>query len=261
MMIPMSDQPPFGEDLELRLVKRPEGSSRSKSMGTPGAERDLLRDSSGALLGPTESFPVDTDDLRKALAQRQPTRRGTHGQGRSPGKQMAVDAATDIASVLVREAVAQVYHLVIAPKARAKWTELKQNRRTTQRQVGSGASDSKLAEADLAQIDEPPTDLAEQQPTTVMDSVEFRQRLALMLAAENFAAEQHRLLSAAQISDAADLPPKLAYAMKRFLEEDTSSLDDVSLQLLVDSLLSSAPELLETDHRPVPELETRDNEE
>lgn len=263
-MVPMSDQSPFGDDLELRLVRRPEGSRRSKSTGTPGAERDLLRDSRGALLGPTESFPVDTDELRKTLARSEPTRRGPDSQGRSPGKQMAVDIATDVAYVVVREALAQVYHLVIAPKARAKWTELNQNRRPAQRQVSSDASASKVVVADLAQVDEPSTDLAAQRPTTVMDSVEFRQRLALMLAAENFAAEQRRLLSAAQISDAADLPPQLAYAMKRVLEEDTASLDDVSLQLLMDFLLSSDPELLEpveTDDGPVPELETPHDEE
>ena len=108
MMRSMSDQSPFGDDLELRLVRRPEGSRRSKSTGTPGAERDLLRDSTGALLGPTESFPVNTDDLKKALARSDPTRRGTHRQERSPGKQMAVEVVADVAYLVVREAVAQV---------------------------------------------------------------------------------------------------------------------------------------------------------
>lgn len=260
----MSDQSPFGDDLELRLVRRPEGSRRSKSTGTPGAERDLLRGSDGALLGPTESFPVDNDELRKALARSEPTRREFDVQGRSPGKQMAVDIATDVAYIVVREAVAQVYHLVIAPKVRAKWAELKQGRRPGQGQVGSDASTSKLVAADLEQVDERSTDLAVESPTTVMDSVEFRQRLALMLAAENFAVEQRRLLSAAQISDAADLPPELADAMKRVLEEDTASLDDVSLQLLMDFLLSSDPELLDpvgSGDEPIPELETPDDEE
>jgi hypothetical protein len=233
-------------------------------MGTPGAERDLLRDSTGALLGPTESFPVDTDELRKAHARCEPTRPARPSQGRSPGKQMAVDIATDVAYLVVREAVAQVYHLVIAPKARAKWTELKQNGRPAQRQVSRDASASKFVVADLAQVDEPSTDLVAQRPTTVMDSVEFRQRLALMLAAENFAAEQRRLLSAAQISDEADLPPQLADAMKLVLEEDTASLDDVSLQLLIDFLVSSDAELVgpvETDYGAMPELEMPDDED
>ena len=264
MMLSMSDQSPFGDDLELRLVRRPEGSRRSKSTGTPGAERDLLRDSTGALLGPTESFPVDTDELRKAFARSEPMRRGTHSQGRSPGKQMAVDVATDVAYVAIREAVAQVYHLVIAPKAKAKWTELQQSRRPERRHAGSEALASELVVADFAQPEEPSTDLVTQPPSTVMDSVEFRQRLALMLAAENFAAEQRRLLAAARISDAADLPPELADAMKFVLEKDTSGLDDISLQLLVDFLLSNAPEFLdpvEADYGRLPELETRDIEE
>lgn len=264
----MSDQSPFGDDLELRLVRRPEGSRRSKSTGTPGAERDLLRDSTGALLGPTESFPVNTDDLKKALARSDPTRRGTHRQERSPGKQMAVEVVADVAYLVVREAVAQVYHLVIAPRARARWTELQQSRQPERRQVGTvneaEALPSELLVADFKPPEEPSTDLVTQPPSTVIDSVEFRQRLALMLAAENFAAEQRRLLAAARISDAADLPPELADAMKLVLEEDTSSLDDLSLQLLVDFLLSDAPEFLdpvEVDNGRLPELEARDIEE
>lgn len=169
-MVPMSDQSPLGDDLELRLVRRPEGSRRSKSTGTPGAERDLLRDSSGALLGPTESFPVDTEELRRVLARGEPTRPVQHSQGRSPAKQMAVDMATDVAYVVVREALAQVYQLVIAPKARAKWAELKRNRRPAPRQASSDSSGSKLVVADFAQVAEPSMDLVAQRPATVMDS-------------------------------------------------------------------------------------------
>ena len=260
-MVPMSDEWPFGDDLELRLVRRPEGSRRSKSTGSPGAERDLLRDSTGALLGPTESWAVDTDELREALARNEPTRRAPHSLRRSPGKQMAVDIATDVAYAVVREVLAQGYHLVIAPKARAKWNELRQNRRPGQAQVSSDASSSELVVADLAQVDKPSTDLAALRPIIVMDSVEFRERLALMLAAENFAAEQRRLLSAARINDEADLPPELAYAIKLVLEEDTASLDDVTLELLMGFLTPRDAELVELDDGPVPELEPPGDEE
>lgn len=85
-----------------------------------------------------------------------------------------------------------------------------------------------------------------------------------MLAAENFAAEQRRLLSAAQISDEADVPPQLVNAMKLVLEKDTATLDDVSLQLLMDFLMSSDAELVEcveTADGPVAELGTPDDDE
>lgn len=169
---------------------------------------------------------------------------------------------TDVAYLVVREALAQVYHLVIAPRARAKWTEVKQNRRRAQGQVSGDASASKVVASDHAQVDEPSTDLVAQRPATVMDSVEFRQRLALMLAAENFAAEQRQLLSAVQISDEANLPPQLADAMKLVLEEDTASLDHLSLQLLIDFLVTSDAELVEpvgTDHGAMSELEIPDD--
>lgn len=248
----MSDRLPFDDDVELRAVRRPAGSHRSRSAGTVGAERDLLRDSSGALLGPTESFPVDLEELRKALTRR------------SPGKRTAVDIATDVAYLVVREALAQVYHLVIVPKARAKWSALKQTRRSERRHVSHDASGSELIVADLGQVDEPSTNLVSQPPTTVMSSDEFRKRFALMLAADNFAVEQRRLLSTAQICDETDPPPQLMHAMKLVLEEDTASLDDVSLQLLVDFLISSEAEPVgpdENDDGAMAQLETPSREE
>ncbi len=116
---------------------------------------------------------------------------------------IATDIATDVAYAVVREALAHGYHLVIAPKAREKWNELKQSRRLGQAQVTTEAPSSELVVADLVQIDKPSTDLVAQRAITVMNSVEYRERLALMLAAENFAAEQRRLLSTARINDEA----------------------------------------------------------
>lgn len=252
----MSDQSPFGDDLELRLVRRPEGSHRSKSTGTPGAERDLLRDKSGALLGPTESFPVDLNELRDRLGRSDATPPDRPGQVRSAGRQMAVDIATDVAYIFLREAVAQVYDLVIAPKAKAKWAQLKRRRSPVQGDQGKASSRELLA-AELPPVEEPSTDLAPKL-VVVMDSVEFRQRLALMLAAENFAAEQRQLLSSAQVSDEADLPPQLASAMKLVLEEGTASLDDQSLQLLLDFLTSSDAELVEPLERHEPQARELD---
>lgn len=56
-------------DEEIRVVRVPRGSKRSKSRSTPNYERDLVRDEKGNLRGPTESRAL-TDEELMALQSR-----------------------------------------------------------------------------------------------------------------------------------------------------------------------------------------------
>lgn len=251
----MTDSSPFRDDLELRWVKKVEGSRRSKSTRTPGAERDLLRGPDGALLGPTESYPVDLDQLTKSLAPSDASRPSRGSQPWSPGKQMAADIAVNVAMEVAREVLVQGYQLVIAPKVKEKWNELKQRRRAAAPLTTSDAAPSAIVLAEGPVAEQTSTAVTPQQPVTVMDSVEYRERLALMIAAENFAAEQRRLLSSARISDEADLPPELAYTIKLVLAGDIASLDDVNVELLKQFLRRKDTEEVLRGGGPLPELE------
>ncbi|MBC7594286.1 MAG: hypothetical protein H7288_10150, partial [Kineosporiaceae bacterium] len=71
---------------ELRWERVPDGARRSRSMRTPGYERDLLRDGSGNLLGPTESRPASIDEALRSHDR--PT-------GRADFRQQAAEAVID----------------------------------------------------------------------------------------------------------------------------------------------------------------------
>ena len=66
----------------------PDGARRSRSTGTPGHERVLLRDRSGNLLGRTESRPANMDEALRS-----------HGRatGRADFRQQAAEAVIDAA--------------------------------------------------------------------------------------------------------------------------------------------------------------------
>lgn len=48
---------------EIVVQRRPKGSERSRSRGAPGYDRDLLRGQDGEMLGPTESRPLNDNDI------------------------------------------------------------------------------------------------------------------------------------------------------------------------------------------------------
>ena len=53
------------DEWELRQVRLPTGAHRSRSTDTPGADRELLFDDQNRNLGPSESVPIDEEELRR----------------------------------------------------------------------------------------------------------------------------------------------------------------------------------------------------
>lgn len=89
---------------ELRVVRGPRGTHRTRSHGTPGFDRDLLRDEAG-VRGPTESRPVTAEDLRQ--------HRVGSGPLPSSAEELARDAVYQLASAALSgliDAVAEAAH-------------------------------------------------------------------------------------------------------------------------------------------------------
>ncbi len=226
---------------ELRWVIVPEGARRSRSTGTPGYERDLIRDASGNLLGPTESRPADLGhaaDVRPA--------------GPTLGQQAAGAAAEAVMTALtpyIERAVEIMVDSAIDGVARlATWTKRKvadrKSTRPSDQVVVPAVIDAELVDAELVEAElvengadsEPGDHLMPARP--VMDGEEYRARFIAALAAELFAADEKRKLAAVEVADDA-LSPELRAALRESLERPASLLDEDKLALVVEFLGAS----------------------
>ena len=213
------------EDEELRVVKRRQGMHRSRSTGTPGYERDLLRDDdSNEVRGPTESRAPTDDDLHDALGYG-PQRGDDYSRdGLSPGQQLAAD----VLSQVISELIASVDWGALARKGLG---EVRKRLRRSQRRTND-ASTPQVLPARSAAVEPPgargPTGGEVAEPELIMTSDEYRERALSALAAEAYAKRQRELLANARVEDE-DLTPELAAAVQLMLEGNTESVDDLTM--------------------------------
>lgn len=226
-------------DEELRWVKVPTGTHRSRSHETPGYERDLLREEgTNKLRGPTESRPADVDEIVRSRTPDAPARPSA---GEEFGRQLG-DAIADA----LHPYIEQLVDLGVDAAARGisnLWAWAK--RKTAERRTatsGAAAAEEPAAPAALL-VTEEPEDAKEQPidgagtgiatPAPSMSGEEFRARLLSALAAEHYAAQQKRLLASVHVQDDA-LPDELKSAIKKAIEGDASSLDEHDLARVVE---------------------------
>ena len=212
---------------ELRWVRVPEGAQRSRSRGTPGYDRDLLRDQSRNLLGPTESRPADR---QKALR--------SHGRVTPPAdlRQQAVDVVIDTAIATLTPYVQRAVEYgvdsgVDGVMRLVSWAK----RSVAERKSAAGpyAADELAAVQVDHEVPAPGSDL--KRVAQAVSGEEYRARLLAALAAEKYAAEEKRRLVNVYVADDA-LPPELQAALRIALERPASMLDPEILAIVVEFL-------------------------
>lgn len=225
----------MNQDWYLRWVRIPEGTHLSDSKDTPGVERDLLReDGTNKLLGPTESFAADEDALHRVHAYETDSPRGADVRELSLAQQWLADLTAEVLDTVAREVVVPVFKEVVAPAIKRKFSGIAKSLRSTTREARGQAGTTELAVLTAT----PPADSSKEVDTAVveprisMSSAEFRERLIAARAAEEFAAEQRRMLSNARIEDD-DLPPELKGAIQLVLEGNASLLDEETRAVVV----------------------------
>lgn len=215
---------------ELRWERVPDGAQRSRSTGTPGYERDLLRDRAGKLLGPTESRPANIDDVLRS-------RGGATSRTdfRQQAAEAVIDAAITALTPYVRRAVEYGVDSGVDGVMRlVSWAKRKVNERKTSTELAGLDETTEVVQAEIVdEEDAPGTDLEE--PLPPMNGEEYRARFLAALAAERYAAEEKRRLANVSVADDA-LSPELRAALRAALERPASLLDDETLAVVVEFL-------------------------
>lgn len=213
---------------EPRLVRIREGTHRSVSRDTPGADRELLReDGTNKLLGPTESIPFDPYEFQVPVeeppSETQPT------WELSPETQELVEIAGRLAGEMlwaVGVKVVQHARPVVTQKASAFGTRVRRRLQTMRRRSERG--DSRSRDPDT------PNDVEVTDSSSEVDMsvAEFQEGCRRLLMAEQYRAQLRDLLSRARITDG-DLSPELATAVDTVLEGKTMELDEASISILM----------------------------
>ncbi len=248
----------MSDDEQLRWVKVPKGTVLSGSKGTPGYERDLLRErGTNKLLGPAESRPADLEQLRGLDDRDTDMFDGYSAPARvtesASFPEQLVRAIMEgivegISSALEDPEVRRNLVMVAGRAGRSVKKFLSDNLfpRRIPRHVDGDAGASRDDGADGVVTDElsvrqPEPDLAKGDSqigtavgyaTSAMSGDEFRARLLAALAAEEFAVEQRRLLATVHVEDN-DLPTELKDAIQSALEGRADALDSQTLALVV----------------------------
>lgn len=221
---------------ELRWVRREKGTRRSKSRDTPGYDRELLRDGdTGELRGPSESRPADINDIVRTYGPAEPTRSTEVETFPEMLARIAIEAVAESIRELasdpdVREAVS----LILSEK----WSTVKRKSAELWRKHGIHIQSSRMVNAvPVENTEEAHAVVGESimgvtEERAVMSGEEFRARLRLALAAEEFAADQKRLLASVRIDNDA-LPQELQDAFQAALEGNLASLDPEVLALVM----------------------------
>jgi hypothetical protein len=192
---------PDGE-WELRLVRRPPGTHRSKSSDTPGADRDLLRkDGTNELLGPTESVPVSDDDLYEMY------RRDRYEDAPPPSvndfftpeQKAELEAAFNLwLHEIAMPWIENTAFPWVGKTSRSLWHRRPFNRG---REIGGRGPTAELEDPDWT-----PAQLEAIAPEVIMSATEYEERSTRLRFIEGLVEEERRALAAARIADDAEEP-------------------------------------------------------
>lgn len=224
------------DEWELRLVRVPKGTHRSKSRDTRGADRDLLReDGTNKLLGPTES--IAADDLDEPRTYEEPTSGQTSAKSESAVAEVVGEIIQNVADQIDWDVVME--QLVMPAVRRARGKVAQRFRSAIGRADPAAATTTEVAVADLPPESPATVVSTADEGGVVMTAEEYSDRVASVLAADSFAAWQRKLLSTARV-EAGDLHPELQCAMTALLQGDTSSLSEAELGAVMTFLQRSS---------------------
>lgn len=223
---------------EIREVRRPVNTQRSRSSKSADVESDLLRDrDTGRVAGPTESRELSEEELRQRYQGPEVVAEPTEAP-LSPAMQMLADFVTEVADEVAREVVLPFVREVAIPAARRRLSEAVARRR--ERRAGNDVA----PQVRTPQVDAEGrvgTDAAIRQPNVRMTRSEhLRLQLQLKLA-EDFLEDRRRLLMNAEVVDD-DTPPELTRAVGLLVEGRPEDLDDETRER-VSQLLSQDEEV------------------
>ncbi|MCA4131902.1 hypothetical protein [Arthrobacter sp. M4] len=212
-------------DEELRLVRLREGTHRPASKENPGYDRDLLRDNDGHLLGPTESRPVNIDEIIRTHVPPRPT----------IAQQIAGQVVSDIMEALrphVMDAVDAAVDNKLGVPQLVKWITSKAAQRKADRNSNSTSTG---LQQDVAPVDgiADETGTLEVRKLSVT-SEQYQALQILALEAEQRAAYMRQLLANVEVRDSA-IP--LEGGASAVLEVTASSLDEATLRSAVAQLV------------------------
>ncbi|TPW78388.1 hypothetical protein [Schumannella sp. 10F1B-5-1] len=225
-----------GADEELRWVKKPEGAYRSRSNRTAGYETELIRDSEGRLLGPSESRAAIFDEVSE------PGKR--HTARPDPRQQVAeamLDAAIAAASPYLRKAIEAGVEMgldaivQLVGWARRRAEEHKAVSMNEKQPSPPRTRSLKVMDVEFVD-DEPGSAIEANRPLISGD--EYRGRFLSALAAERYAAEEKRRLARVRVADEA-LSPELRVALRAALVKPAIELDEETLAVVVEFLNGS----------------------
>lgn len=253
---------------ELRLVRKKKGTQRSKSSKSDEFESDLLRDKrTKNVAGPTESRPVDEEELRQKYqgdpifltseparaTRREPT----------PAETAFVDALAEVGSVVIHDFLAPLMREVALPAAKQKLSDVAERRRI--RKLQRAEARSRALEAKVIKLEVEietealpvATDVAVPEPAISMNRSELLLAQLQLKLAEDYAARQRWLITHSDVTNE-DLSPELEKSVMRMLEGRGDELDDKEREA-VTLFLRQTGDVADTRYAPLP-LEPEDDE-
>ena len=236
-------------------MRLPQGSHRSKSTETPGADRELLReDGTNRNLGPSESRPVNEEALRQRYQSEPIPRTSMQMRELSPGQKALADAIAELGGRVLREIVVPIILDIAVPAAKTRFSEFAELRRTraleraepevrtaTADGVDSSSPRSSKTHSDIAEVDEAG-------PVIEMSRSEVMTAQLQLQIAEEYAARQRWLLAHASVTEE-NSSEELQRIVSAVLEGRVADLSDAERETvaayirLASRLASSSHEL------------------
>jgi len=233
-----------GEEFEeeLRVVRRKQGTHRSRSTGEPGYDRDLLRDDeTRELKGPTESRAATREDIEKFY---DPV---TTETCETPERQAEPSAAEEwgraIAEALIALAENPEVRALVKSAADRLWASTKGMatgllRKRPTREAGDTHENAPI-HVMTAVVAESPGSADDVRSTAVTDErtvkltrEQYSEHLRLLLMARAIAESEERILSRSRLVDTEELPAELQSSCQIALESGVSALNvEQQLQL------------------------------
>lgn len=235
----MSDDQEYSE--ELRLVRRKKDTVRSKSSKSDEYESDLLRDkNTKSLAGPTESRPVDEEELRRRY-QHDPNFDSSDSapdpaQDRelSPGEQALANALAGVATLFINDFLVPFVREVTLPSAKAKLNERAERRRakdSERKKVVAKALRRETMERGSVDEAQPESgaNLASREPSIPLSRSDFMLAQLQLKLAEEYAAQRRWIIAHAEVKDQ-DLSSQLERSLSLMLEGRADELDEEQRQ-------------------------------
>lgn len=240
---------------ELRITRKPEGTERFSSKGSPGYDRDVaFNPKTKKVAGPTESRPLTGEDRERIKDDLNLVEPWEVHLDPSPREQTIGGEIGQVFADAFRE-------LAHDPEFRATVGQLVTLTldRARERSAPAVAAlrsrfGKRKASAPLEPAESPgpaPSDVVDLEPVERMTEAEYRESVVLLAAVDQFRTDLRAKLGRAEIVDAEPQPPEVEAAVQSMLEGDYTTLDADAQALLAAWFSSADPAPAEFGADPV----------